>query len=596
MRRPKIGSVLAAVALAASALVPMLASPASAAPSCSSGEFPATFGGESALKVACTTDAGVMVNNVAIHDADNVVWHHGAARNVSLTCVGPCAFVAPAGPRVVTAGNKVIKFNGNPITAADVRRPISAFTAANALVFPQGTFIVSVVAGKATLSQAACAACNLATVTVRIEHTNNRVLVDATCPAGVTSTLTSPTAKWVASDFGKSLTGGPFPAGTYLIGPIGGGGTTIQFTPALGAGSVGCTTNNGGIGAQVPTVGADRIVVGATTYAPANVNGSGLPQVFDSDPLSIHLSNLNGIGQGFSCPTAGTLKLTAAAIANAGDFVPADVGLDVHIAKNTATSFDARITAVNTLQATITFAPALCTQNPAYVTATSGWADIGVHGENGPASGAAFLTLGAELDLNPALVFTQDDCRNGTFEGIDDIGEWQNPDSYTDWQSNLATPIVTVAEVLVPTSVLTFAGFVAPAKSGDQATGLNPSPDPNPHYDVMFSLLPSSVAQCLDNSGLAGLPTEGAHITFGMAGTTLWGLAQHQLWVGDGNQGDPALRSLLPETGSFSQTVDLGTNASVSNSFTPVDLGNFTGPACTIGAPTVGTGFACGDG
>ena len=89
MRRPRIGSVLSAAALAISAVIPLVAAPAGAANSCDAGEFPASFAAQSGLKVDCSADAGVVVNHIEIHDSDNVVWHHGTAQSIVLTPKAP---------------------------------------------------------------------------------------------------------------------------------------------------------------------------------------------------------------------------------------------------------------------------------------------------------------------------------------------------------------------------------------------------------------------------------------------------------------------------------------------------------------------------
>jgi len=52
--------------------------------------------------------------------------------------------------------------------------------------------------------------------------------------------------------------------------------------------------------------------------------------------------------------------------------------------------------------------------------------------------------------------------------------------------------------------------------------------------------------------------------------------------------GDPPTRQLLPETGTFSWTVELILN--------PSTIVASDTPSCTIGAPTATPGTPCGDG
>jgi hypothetical protein len=119
MHRPKVSSILAVVALAAAAVIPVFAAPAGAANVCNAGQFPAGFGAQSGLKVVCHTDAGTNSNHIEIHDAENADWHHSAARNATL---------APAAPtKATTANNATIRFKAGVIQTRDIRRPINAF-------------------------------------------------------------------------------------------------------------------------------------------------------------------------------------------------------------------------------------------------------------------------------------------------------------------------------------------------------------------------------------------------------------------------------------------------------------------------------------
>ena len=183
------------------------------------------------------------------------------------------------------------------------------------------------------------------------------------------------------------------------------------------------------------------------------------------------------------------------------------------------------------------------------------------------------MTLAAELNLSNTLVTTQDNCANGTFEGFEVVGGWQGPGTYT---ANASTPPATVGQVLFPTSVLSFEGFVVPKKGGDTV-------DANPHYNFAFPILPTSLAVCLT----AGAPSNPIQLAFGINATTK--SAAPFLATGSGNPGDPTIRQLLPETGSFSQTIQL-----IENPSTVVSSNVST--ACVIGVDTTPPGLTCGDG
>jgi len=546
MHRPKLTSIFAAAALAAAAVVPVLsASPAGAANSCAGGEFPSTFAAQAGLKVACHTDPGTNTNHIEIHDADNAMWHHGAAHNVSLV----------ASPDAITAASATIKFAAGTIQTRDIRRPINAFNAAKASMFKGGTFIVSVAPAACTttctsavLSQKAAATggTSAAPITATIENTTNRYLDDVTC-TGATTTLTSVTAKWAATDINKGVSGGPILPGTFITAVSGNNATLNQAT------SGSCTPAAGHTG--------DQISVGGVTYA------GGVPQVFNNDPMAVQLSNTAGGGAGFTC-AGSTLAMTTGSKADTGGFNAADIGLTV-VVKGTATATSKITAVVTTGNTSATISPAC----PSGVTATNGFAAVSTKSAGAPANSGAMATLGAELNLNPALVATQDDCSLNTFEGFLVVGGWQNPGA--NYSANTSTPPASVAQILFPTSVLSFSGFIVPKRGGDAA-------DANPHYNYSFPLLPTSLAVCLSG----GAPANDIVVALGINSQTI--SAAPFLGTGSGNVGDPPVRQLLPETGTFNMTAQTITNPStiVSSDLIP----------CTIGADTATPGTPCGDG
>jgi hypothetical protein len=531
------------------AVVPVfVASPAGAANTCTAGEFPSSFAAQASLKVACHTDAGTNSNHIEIHDADNVVYHHGGARNVSLA--------KPSSGNAITAGSATIFFASGTIKNTDVRRPINAFNAAKASMFAGGSFIVSVAPAACTtactsavLSQKAkvTGGTVAAPITATIEHTNNRYLDDVSCGAGG-STITSATAKFVATDVGKSVSGGPIPDGTFI--------SSQTATVA--------TLNQAHAGACTPAAGhtGDQITIGGATYV------AGDPKVFNADPMTIQLSNSTSGGQGLTC-TGSTLGMTAASKLDTGGFNANYIGMAAAVKGATAT-VAAKITAVSTAGNTsATIAPAC----PTGVSATVGFAGIGVRGANGPGNAAVMMSLAAILNLNPALVATQDDCSLNTFEGFQVMGGWTNPG--TAYAANAFAALASVSQVIFPTSVLSFNGYVVPKRGGD-------SVDANPHYNFSFPLLPTSLAVCLSG----GAPANEIQLAFGINSTVV--SAAPFLATGSGNEGDPPVRSLLPKTGTFTVTVE-GILNGTGVIFTDTDT-------CTISGPTTSPGTPCGDG
>jgi hypothetical protein len=517
----------------------MLATPAGAATGCSSGEFPSTFAAQSGLKVACHTDAGTSANHIEIHDADNVSWHHGAARTVSL---------APSSGNAITAGSTTIKFLSGKLGPNDVRRPINGYNAAKAAMFKGGTFITSVLPAacttactSATISQAAAltGGTTAAPISAKVEHTNNRVLAGATCSAG-TNTLTSSTAKFVASDINKSVSGGPFSSGTFI--------TSVTSTVA--------TMNQNHTNACSAT---SLITIGAATYS------GGSPVAFNADPLNMQLTN-TATASSFTCPSTGTtLTLNAATVTDSGGFTAGDLGLPISIKGGTATL----ATTIKTVTSASVIQLNGTVKCPAGITATAGSAWVGNPGANAPVNTAAMMTLGAELNLSSTLVKTQDDCANATYEGFMVVGGWQGPGTFL---ANASSPRAAVGQVVFPTSVISFNGFVVPKKGGD-------SVDANPHYNFSFPLLPTSLAVC-------ATPLSDIQLAFAINPTTE--SAAPFLPTGSGNPGDPSVRQLLPETGTFSQTMEL-----ISNPSTVISS---TSSNCTIAADTAIPGTPCGDG
>lgn len=539
MRRPKFGSLLVAAALATAGAIPLFAAPAFAANTCDGGMFPATFAAQSGLKTDCHTDAGTNANNIEIHDYAAASWHSGVAKTVTLH---------PSSGNATTANNATIHFAAGSVQTRDIRHPISAFTSANATIFKGGTFIRSVsptncttTCTSAVLSQTASVSAT--TVTAKIELTTNRTLSDAVCTAG-TNTLTSSTGTFASSDVGKSVSGTPFDAGTFI--------TSVSGTTA----TMNQTHSEACIAGRLTTIGG-------TTFSGGN------PVMFNGDPQSIQLSNTGGGGQGFTCASGShTLAMTAAAKANTGGFVSSEAGVAVHI--KGSTTVGTTVSAVSTAGNTSLTLVGTC---PAGVGTATGSAWIGVPGASAPKNNAPMMTLAAELNLNPVLVSTQDSCDLNTFEGFEVVGGWVNPGSYA---SNTSTPLVSVSQVLFPTSVISFNGFVVPKAGGDTS-------DANPHYDFSFPLLPTSLAVCLT----AGSPANAIQLAFGMNATTE--SSAPFLPTGSGNPGDPPIRQLLPETGSFTQTVQLILNPSTV-------VATSTSTSCTISSDTTSPGLPCGDG
>jgi hypothetical protein len=515
MRRPRFGSCLGAVALAAAAVIPVLASPASAAVTCTTGQFPKTPSAQSGLKVACTVSAGTTINRVEVHDAKNAKWRAGAARNVTVT---------------TAANSATITYASGALTASDVRRPISGGCIAG------GAFIKTVTATSATMSQPTSPTGCGATA-AKIEHTQSRTLVDAHCTTAAASNLTSASALFVAGDVNKSVSGGPFGQTAKISAFV--NATTVTVAPAP---TTACSS-------------PDTVTIGAATYS------AGVPVLFTPETDTRQLTN-TATATGFSC--------TGSTITASSGFGATDVGLKAVVTGSTTATGK-----INSVGATTAVMSVPC---PAGVTAASGTAVIGEPGGTAPKNSDAMMTLSAQLNLNPSLVSTSDDCAKNTYEGFAVVGGWHNPGNYSTTAVIGATsaPAVSVGQVLFPTSVVAFAGYVSPIRTSGTVEAF-------PHYEFVFPLLPTSLAVCLT----AGAPSNATTLALGWNPTTE--ASAPFLPTGSGNPAGPAIRALGPQSGGpFTETIVLKNNATVVATITPA--------GCTIASATATPDFACGDG
>jgi hypothetical protein len=397
--------------------------------------------------------------------------------------------------------------------------------------------------------------------------------------------ITSASAKFIAGDVGKSVSAGPMIPGTFITAVNSATDVTVNQAPLAD-----CTKNSGGFPnagggshAVVPLTGLDRLTLGAATYV------SGVPQIFNSDPMTVQLSNTAVGGQGFTCTPGGSiLAMTAGANADTGGFAPtaASAGLPVRIVAG-ATTVAANIVSTDQTGNTSATLDAPCPATaPNVVTAIQGSASIGAAGAAAPANKASMMTLGAELNLNPVLVTSSGDCGNGTTSGFMVVGGWTNPSTL--YAANTSTPPASVAQVIFPTSVISFNGFVVPKQGGD------PTMVGVPHYNFSFALLPTSLAECLnDTPQNNGGPLQATGLTFGIDPTTQ--SAAPFLPTSSGNNADPTLRSLLPiSSGAFSQTIQLIENPSAFTAGSVI--GTFTSTACATVLSTAAPDTHCGDG
>jgi hypothetical protein len=555
MRRPRFGSVLAAVAVATAGLIPIFAAPAGATNNCGPGgtvisavggsNFPVGPGALATLKVDCHVDAGVIADNIALHDSPNAIWHHGGARTVAIT---------------PTSSSTAIAYASGAITATDIGRPIN-FTCQTG-----GAFIVTAGATSGTVSKANKTGC--VATTANIDYTTNRLLQDISACSGTTLTGTA-NDKFAASDIGKSVSGGPFggaggsPAGVWRITAV---NTPVVNTATLNAAAPAACAN------------PDNIQLGAQTYTSTGV------AVWANNPMTVELSNSSTTvplpspwgGQGFTC-TGSALGLAGLAAGTIPAFSAAWTNMKVTVRGTTTV-----VTKVIGFSSPNLTLGATC---PAGITATNGSATIGEPSANAPANSAPMMTLNAELNLNPNLVKTQDDCSRNSIEGFEVVGGWKNPGAYV--AGTVPVP-VSVGQIVFPTAVVTFAGNIVPHKG---ATNNGDAQVASQHFDFVFPSLPTSAAVCLNGTGT---PLNATQLALGFNSTTLSGTglagAAPFLQTGAGNASDPTVRALDARTGAFHGRYEIQNGAT--------DIAGSPGNmfSCTVPAATVAPGTPCGDG
>ena len=470
-------------------------------------------------------------------------------------------------------------------------------------------------------------------ISATIEHTTARVLFNAKCTTANASNLTSPTAQFMAGDVGKSVSGGPFKVPSRITAFVNATTVTVDNDPTtLGVQgppaactypdviTLGATTYSPAATATVPSFPADKntrqytnqvaqataltanvnatqtnIPVGTRSNFPSsgsvviqiqneqmNVTGFGAAPVgggvgtytvtrgFNGTTAAAHnVGNVTGVVTlvtpapvaSFSCNGTGTITST---LAGAG-FGATDIHLKVTMLPGNTTS---TIASQGGTTATLT-SPDVC---PSTTTTLV----IGESSGSTP-NNTSMALLGATINLNPSLVATQDDCgtppTGGTFDGFGVAAKWQDPGSYGISGVLGLPPETSIAQVLFPTAVLSFAGYVVAQPTGDsvQAGG---------HYDFVFPNLPTTLALC------PGTPNT---ITLGFQPTVLTGTKS--VPTGSGNPSSPSVRAIGPQTGTFGQKIVLKSGA-----FHVIATLSPTG--CTIAAANTpgATALACGDG
>lgn len=256
--------------------------------------------------------------------------------------------------------------------------------------------------------------------------------------------------------------------------------------------------------------------------------------------------------------TQTTTVITSATAA----FGPTDIGLPV---TGSGLNAAARITAVTATTATV--APAGTANGVAHNIV------IGAASITAPSNGSTAIALGTILDLNPALVAGQNACTLNKAEGLALTGQWNNPGAFVVTGVLGAQPAgQTVAQILFKTSVTSFAGWVV-QRPTDAAK-------PVPHYDIVFPLLPTSLAKC---------PAPNAVNVVSKFAILAGSSYQSALPTGVGRPSSAQMRYLAPNPGATLSTTAIFRS---DDTVAPKNW-SFTG-TCAMNNPVVAD-FHCGD-
>ena len=439
--------------LAALLAIPLVAAPASAVPIASGCKgttttgagiswYPANRGAQSALQVACrfdgSTGTSMVSNSFTIHDAGVAQYHNGAARTVT----GNGSSI-PAGATTFTLAScaGITGYVNRPITRIPVPNP----PAADTVQLPVRTFVKSISAGcLVTLNQptstTAGPAADIAIpggTQFKIDNTIARSVADAVTNS--TSTITSATANFTASDVGLSVSGAVTPGSTIA--------TVVSATTAT-------------LSSATPTSVSAQVL-----YFGGSIVNTSTRQANDGSTTSAAI--INSPAAKFKTDDVGLL-IAGSCTTPAAYTIPANVYI-LSVSGSNATTTGG-----------LTTAKSGCT------------IVIGDSTVTAPANSEMMASQLVQMDLNPAFAPGVDSCANDTLESFAFPGQWMNPGSFVGGIFN-TQPAATKA---VGQIVFRNAGGVSSAFVIERGPLTAGDPNGGAHYDLVFPLLPIAFALC----------------------------------------------------------------------------------------------------
>ena len=360
------------------------------------------------------------------------------------------------------------------------------------------------------------------------------------------TTITSATANFVSSDVGRIVTGTNIP-GYDKIASVTNPTTAVLTTKATATGTAQTLT----IGAHEQTsstreVTDAHVTAGSTTLSSASANfqasdvqlpvtGCGIPTgtyiASVTNATTAVLSKAATVTRPFAVSdgvtTSGSTTVTSASAgfstacdankAISGTGIPAGTYIKT-VTNSTTITISAKATATGT--------GVSLTESP------SATEVIGLPSVTAPANGDAVSTIGTTLTLNPTLVKGAAPCSAGDPSGETIEGAWYNPGDYQANTLALAPadlPTDTIGEILYPTSVVSFAGYVV-----NEAASTPGELDTAAHTDIILPFVPTGLALC-------ATPALDIGSSFSFNGSTL---AQQKVPTGDGTPGTADVRGI----------------------------------------------------
>jgi len=425
-----------------------------------------------------------------------------------------------------------------------------------------------------------------------VTNSNTAVLTTAATATGIAQALTfvdlGSNADFTSADVGGYVTGTNIP-GYDTIASVSNAYTAVLTTAATASGTAQSLTIDANQGSSTTREVTDAsITSGSTTLSSASANfqasdaqlpvtGCGIPTgayiASVTDSSDVVLSQAATLTRPFAVSdgvtTSGSTTVTSA---TAGFSTACDAHKFITGAGIPAGAFISSVTNATTIvlsaKATATATGVSLTESPG-VTAV-----IGLPSPTAPASGDAVSTIGTTLTLNPTLVKGVAPCSAGEPSGETIEGAWYNPGGY---QANTlapgpaSLPTDTIGEILYPTSVVSFAGYVV--NEGASTPG---ELDTAAHTDIILPFVPTGLALC-------ATPALGIGSSFAFNGTTL---TQQKVATGIGTPGTGAVRGIE----------NLGSGVSTTTGTGYLINGKGSSPysgACTTNFPAAVTDVPC---